>query len=33
MDSMLLLFLMSELFPTQTRAIYVDHQLQAMSAE
>ncbi|WP_081401639.1 tRNA lysidine(34) synthetase TilS [Acinetobacter sp. NIPH 2100] len=33
MDSMLLLFLMSELFPTQTRAIYVDHQLQAMSDE
>lgn len=30
---MLLLFLMSELFPTQTRAIYVDHQLQVMSAE
>ncbi|WP_081401819.1 tRNA lysidine(34) synthetase TilS [Acinetobacter dispersus] len=33
MDSMLLLFLMSELFPTQTSAIYVDHQLQTMSAE
>ncbi|MCH7352370.1 tRNA lysidine(34) synthetase TilS [Acinetobacter sp. NIPH 1958] len=33
MDSMLLLFLMSELFPTQIRAIYVDHQLQVMSDE
>ncbi|MCH7337507.1 tRNA lysidine(34) synthetase TilS [Acinetobacter sp. NIPH 2699] len=33
MDSMLLLFLMSELFPTKTRTIYVDHQLQSMSAE
>ncbi len=30
---MLLLYLMSELFPTQTRAIYIDHQLQQMSAE
>ncbi|WP_265736133.1 tRNA lysidine(34) synthetase TilS [Acinetobacter sp. WCHA45] len=33
MDSMLLLYLMSELFPTRTRAIYIDHQLQSMSEE
>ncbi|QHH92984.1 tRNA lysidine(34) synthetase TilS [Acinetobacter gyllenbergii] len=33
MDSMLLLYLMSELFPTQTRAIYIDHQLQSRSDE
>ncbi|MEG1398833.1 MAG: tRNA lysidine(34) synthetase TilS [Acinetobacter sp.] len=32
MDSMLLLYLMAEIFPTQTRAIYIDHQLQSMSA-
>ena len=30
---MLLLYLMSEIFPAQVRAIYVDHQLQQMSAE
>ena len=30
---MLLLYLMSELFPTRTRAIYIDHQLQSMSEE
>ncbi|WP_407643281.1 tRNA lysidine(34) synthetase TilS [Acinetobacter suaedae] len=33
MDSMLLLYLMSELFPTQTRTIYIDHQLQQVSTE
>ncbi|WP_081408440.1 tRNA lysidine(34) synthetase TilS [Acinetobacter sp. NBRC 110496] len=33
MDSMLLLYLISELFPTQSRVIYIDHQLQSMSAE
>ncbi|NAR52597.1 tRNA lysidine(34) synthetase TilS [Acinetobacter haemolyticus] len=33
MDSMLLLYLMSEIFPKQIRAIYIDHQLQQMSAE
>ncbi|HQZ58625.1 MAG TPA: tRNA lysidine(34) synthetase TilS, partial [Acinetobacter sp.] len=32
MDSMLLLYLMAELFPKQSRAIYVDHQLQQPSA-
>ncbi|GAA5632578.1 tRNA(Ile)-lysidine synthase [Acinetobacter calcoaceticus] len=32
MDSMLLLYLMSELFPNRIRAIYVDHQLQTLSA-
>ncbi|KXZ67105.1 tRNA(Ile)-lysidine synthase [Acinetobacter venetianus] len=31
MDSMLLLYLMAELFPTRTRTIYVDHQLQQAS--
>ncbi|TCB78794.1 tRNA lysidine(34) synthetase TilS [Acinetobacter sp. ANC 4173] len=31
-DSMLLLHLMSFLFPQKVRAIYVDHQLQCMSA-
>ncbi|MBP7880431.1 MAG: tRNA lysidine(34) synthetase TilS, partial [Acinetobacter sp.] len=31
MDSMLLLSLMSELFPDKIRAIYVDHQLQQPS--
>ncbi|OEC88684.1 tRNA lysidine(34) synthetase TilS [Acinetobacter sp. YK3] len=31
MDSMLLLYLMSELFPNRIRAIYVDHQLQTLS--
>ncbi|MGL5212100.1 MAG: ATP-binding protein, partial [Acinetobacter junii] len=33
MDSMLLLYLMSEIFPSQTRSIYVDHQLQSSSTE
>ncbi len=33
MDSMLLLHLMSDLFPEKIRAIYVDHQLQDMSAD
>ncbi|MCY6413372.1 tRNA lysidine(34) synthetase TilS [Acinetobacter sp. VNH17] len=33
MDSMLLLHLMSEIFPAQIRAIYIDHQLQQVSAE
>nr|WP_081401626.1 tRNA lysidine(34) synthetase TilS [Acinetobacter gyllenbergii] len=33
MDSMLLLYLMSELFPSRTRAIYIDHQLQSRSDE
>ncbi|MEB3753662.1 tRNA lysidine(34) synthetase TilS [Acinetobacter sp. MD2(2019)] len=32
MDSMLLLHLMSVLFPHQIRAIYIDHQLQAPSS-
>lgn len=31
MDSMLLLHLMSELFPHKVRAIYIDHQLQSSS--
>ncbi|MFW1953246.1 tRNA lysidine(34) synthetase TilS [Acinetobacter beijerinckii] len=31
MDSMLLLYLMSEIFPHRTRAIYIDHQLQKVS--
>lgn len=30
---MLLLYLMSEIFPSQTRSIYVDHQLQSSSTE
>ena len=30
---MLLLHLMSEIFPSRTRAIYIDHQLQQMSTE
>ena len=30
---MLLLYLMSEIFPTQPSAIYIDHQLQSMSEE
>ncbi|USA55605.1 tRNA lysidine(34) synthetase TilS [Acinetobacter sp. C32I] len=33
MDSMLLLYLMSELFPHRSRAIYIDHQLQSRSGE
>ncbi|WP_180174722.1 tRNA lysidine(34) synthetase TilS [Acinetobacter sp. YH01022] len=33
MDSMLLLRLMSDLFPEKIRAIYVDHQLQKISAD
>ncbi|MGB9191533.1 MULTISPECIES: tRNA lysidine(34) synthetase TilS [unclassified Acinetobacter] len=33
MDSMLLLRLMSDLFPEKIRAIYVDHQLQKNSAD
>ncbi len=33
MDSMLLLHLMSLVFPTRVRAIYIDHQLQAPSHE
>ncbi|MBJ9985479.1 tRNA lysidine(34) synthetase TilS [Acinetobacter sp. S40] len=33
MDSMLLLHLMSIIFPTRVRAIYIDHQLQAPSHE
>lgn len=33
MDSMLLLRLMSDLFPEKNRAIYVDHQLQKISAD
>jgi tRNA(Ile)-lysidine synthase len=33
MDSMLLLHLMSYLYPEKIRAIYIDHQLQAMSAD
>ncbi len=33
MDSMLLLHLMSDLFPEKIRAIYVDHQLQSLSAD
>ncbi|MFM6957178.1 MAG: ATP-binding protein, partial [Acinetobacter sp.] len=32
MESMLLLYLMAEIFPTQIRAIYIDHQLQSVSA-
>ncbi|MDH0565341.1 tRNA lysidine(34) synthetase TilS [Acinetobacter courvalinii] len=32
MDSMLLLSLMAEIFPDRIRAIYVDHQLQTLSA-
>ena len=32
MDSMLLLHLMSTLFPQQVRAIYIDHQLQTANA-
>ena len=31
MDSMLLLFLMAELFPAQVRVIYINHQLQSQS--
>ncbi|MDQ8952823.1 tRNA lysidine(34) synthetase TilS [Acinetobacter rudis] len=31
MDSMLLLFLLSEIFPDRIRAIYINHQLQAPS--
>lgn len=31
MDSMLLLHVMSELFPHNIRAIYIDHQLQSSS--
>ena len=30
---MLLLYLMDEIFPSRTRAIYIDHQLQQMSTE
>ncbi len=30
---MLLLYLMSEIFPSQTRSIYIDHQLQSSSTE
>ena len=33
MDSMLLLHLMSQIFPQKIRAIYIDHQLQSQSAE
>lgn len=33
MDSMLLLHLMSDLFPEKIRAIYIDHQLQSISAD
>ena len=33
MDSMLLLHLMSDLFPEKIRAIYIDHQLQNISAD
>ncbi|TCB51736.1 tRNA lysidine(34) synthetase TilS [Acinetobacter sp. ANC 4779] len=33
MDSMLLLHLMSYLYPEKIRAIYIDHQLQAISAD
>ncbi|MGC3820849.1 tRNA lysidine(34) synthetase TilS [Acinetobacter sp. G11] len=33
MDSMLLLHLMSDLFPEKIRTIYVDHQLQSISAD
>ena len=33
MDSMLLLHLMSDLFPQKIRAIYIDHQLQSLSAD
>ena len=33
MDSMLLLHLMSDLFPKKIRAIYIDHQLQESSAD
>ncbi|OTG76029.1 tRNA lysidine(34) synthetase TilS [Acinetobacter sp. ANC 4169] len=33
MDSMLLLHLMSDLFPKKIRAIYIDHQLQSVSAD
>ncbi|MEK5764807.1 ATP-binding protein, partial [Acinetobacter junii] len=33
MDSMLLLHLMTQIFPQKIRAIYIDHQLQEQSAE
>ncbi|MBS5199515.1 tRNA lysidine(34) synthetase TilS [Acinetobacter pittii] len=33
MDSMLLLHLMSQIFPQKIRVIYIDHQLQSKSAE
>ncbi|MDN5511296.1 tRNA lysidine(34) synthetase TilS [Acinetobacter sp.] len=33
MDSMLLLYLMSDLFPKKIRTIYIDHQLQSISAD
>ncbi|OYW71634.1 MAG: tRNA(Ile)-lysidine synthetase, partial [Pseudomonadales bacterium 32-42-5] len=33
MDSMLLLHLMSHLFPKRIRAIYIDHQLQDVSPQ
>ncbi|AOA59999.1 tRNA lysidine(34) synthetase TilS [Acinetobacter larvae] len=32
MDSMLLLFVLAQLFPQRVRAIYIDHQLQAASS-
>ncbi len=33
MDSMLLLHLMTQIFPQKIRVIYIDHQLQEQSAE